>query len=432
MIAHAKTLSDQNPFDVRIERVLNQVRHLIESTQSFAVLLVHVHEVDRLCATIGHVRAENALSDFHGRLDELSHGGNAVYRLSDRKFAIVLCNIRNAGHVQLAAQKIQRLTRTHSNSGASGHGLQTCIGIALGSTEVDGAHEVLRSAEIALLEGRRSNQPVTFHQDAAGDELIAEWHLEHRLKKALEDGDLELHYQPKYSLAKNAVIGAEALLRWNDPERGPISPDVFISVAENCGLITDLTYFAIQRACRQLNQWKSDLDDFSVAVNLSPLTIHNLEIVDVVKSATGIWNIDRNALILEVTENAMMSDPETSHAVLSAIRDFGARVSVDDFGTGYSSFAYLKEIPADELKIDRTFVMNMLSDDGDYKIVKHAIAIAKSFGLSVVAEGVENEETLQALRQLGCDMAQGFHFCKALSPDEFLAWHRGVASRRPK
>jgi EAL domain-containing protein (putative c-di-GMP-specific phosphodiesterase class I) len=338
-----------------------------------------------------------------------------------------LCNIRNQGHAQLAAQKIQRQTKGHTGTGTVESWVKASIGIALGHAGNGGAHEVLRAAEIALLEGRRCQQAISFHGDQSDEELIDEWKLEQRLGDALENGLLELHYQPKYNLKKDAVTGAEALLRWQDPQHGPISPELFIGVAESCGLITDLTYFAVQRACRQLNLWTGAVDAFSVAVNLSPLIIRNLEIVDVVKSATRIWNVDPGALILEVTENAMMADPKTSRKVLTAIRDLGARVSVDDFGTGYSSFAYLKNIPADELKIDRSFVMNMLADDGDYKIVEHAISIAKSFGLTVVAEGVENAETLGALRLLGCDLAQGYHFCKALAPDDFLAWYQDQA-----
>jgi EAL domain-containing protein (putative c-di-GMP-specific phosphodiesterase class I)/GGDEF domain-containing protein len=424
VIATAASTLEPNQFDAKIENVIAQIRQLTTDSKNFAVLLIHVHDFDRLCATLGHVRAEKTLTDFHARLDEFGHGGNHVFRLSDRKFAIVLCNVRNKGHVQLAAQKIQRQINIHSNAGLIGNWLRASVGVALGSADYDGANEVLRSAEIALLEGRRENQALTFYQNQTDNKLVAEWDLERKLADALEGGDLELYYQPKYCFSSDSISGAEALMRWHDRELGPVSPDKFIGVAEATGLITELTYFAIQRACRQLDQWQQSMGDFSVAINISPSIIRNLEIVDVLKSATSIWSVSAGALALEVTENALMADPKTSHGVLTGIREFGAKVSLDDFGTGYSSLAYLKKIPADELKIDRSFVMNMLADEGDFKIVKHAISIAKSFGLTVVAEGVESRETLEALRSLGCDFAQGYYISKPLPPDAFLAWYQ--------
>jgi EAL domain-containing protein (putative c-di-GMP-specific phosphodiesterase class I) len=171
-----------------------------------------------------------------------------------------------------------------------------------------------------------------------------------------------------------------------------------------------------------LNEWRQSLPDLTIAVNITPTVIGDLEIVDLLASATRIWNLDADAVVLEVTENALMIDPEASRRILAAIRDFGAGVSIDDFGTGYSSLAYLRDIPADELKIDRSFVTNMRSDPGDRKIVEHAISIAKSFDLRVVAEGVPDGETMNDLRALGCDYAQGHHICEPLPAAEFLAW----------
>ena len=251
-----------------------------------------------------------------------------------------------------------------------------------------------------------------------------DWGLEDRLSRALESGDLDLHFQPQISCESGEIIGAEALMRWNEPEIGAISPDVFIELAESTGQIAELTHFAIQQACRHLGKWQDLFPEFSVAVNVTPSTIQNMDIVDTIKSASSIWGVPPGALTIEVTENALMTDRESSHAVLTRIREFGARVSIDDFGTGYSSFAYLKQLPADELKIDRTFVMGMLTDERDRKIVEHSIGIAKSFGLSVVAEGVEDAESLDCLKKLQCDIAQGFFICRPLPADEFEAFCR--------
>jgi sensor c-di-GMP phosphodiesterase-like protein len=293
------------------------------------------------------------------------------------------------------------------------------MGIVNSPEHGDDANELLRCAEIAVLDGRRHNETICFYAPESADELILDWNLERRLDDAMRTGDLEVHYQPKIDLRDDKIIGAEALMRWFEPEIGQVSPDVFIEVAESTGQIIDLTHFAVQRVCRQASEWLAAIGDLNIAINITPSIILDTEIIDVLRNATSIWGIEPGALTLEVTENALMTDRKMSHQVLTGIRKFGSRVSIDDFGTGYSSLSYLKEIPADELKIDRTFVMGMLSDQGDYKIVKHTIEIAKSFGLSVVAEGVETAEMLEELKKLGCDYAQGYFICKPVPADEF-------------
>ena len=298
--------------------------------------------------------------------------------------------------------------------------LSTNIGIALSSKQGGTPHELLRLAEIASLDGRRKSESVCFFEEQSAQRLFDNWGLEERLQEALKSGGLELHYQAKTCLRSKEIVGAEGLMRWHEPEIGPISPEVFVDLAEATGQIFDLTQFAIHTVCRQLSEWAELLPKLRVAVNITPSLINNTDIIAVLESATKIWNVGSDRLTLEVTENALMADRDASHGVLTQIRDFGCHVSIDDFGTGYSSLAYLKDIPADELKIDRTFVMGMLKDDGDYKIVEHAIGIAKSFGMSVVAEGIESEAMLSELQKLGCDYAQGYYISKPLPTEEFV------------
>lgn len=409
-----------------LDRIVEHIEQAVRQSREVAVLLIFVDNVDRVCATAGHVHAGAALSDFYLRLGEFSRDGNSVVQLSDRKFVLILNSFRNKGHVQLAAQKIQRLIHKSSKSILNeDKALQVRISIAIPAGGAADAHELLRSVEIALIDGRRDNKEISFYEERSADQFIAEWNLEQKLSDALEGGDLELYYQPKISLETRKTVGAEALIRWHDPVLGEVPPDVFIDVAEKTGLITDMTYFAIQRACHQLNEWKESAAGLTVAVNTTPSAIRDSEIIDVLKIATNIWNVEPKAVVLEVTENALMVDPEASHRVLTGIRKLGAGVSIDDFGTGYSSLAYLKELPADELKIDRSFVMNMLTDPKDYKIVEHAVSLAKSFGLRVVAEGVANAEMMNVLWALGCDYAQSYYICEPLPQDEFLSWHLG-------
>jgi len=391
-------------------------------------MIVRVRDVDRLCASLGHMQAAALIEEFHAGLSGIGREEDAVERIGDRGFAVLLNGLKNRGHAILAARKIERIAeRTGSRHDAMPE-LSTNIGIALCPTQGDEPHELLRLAEIASLDGRRNSESVCFFEEQSAQRLFDSWGLAERLQDAVKSGDLELHFQPKTCLLTNEIVGAEGLMRWHEPEFGPISPEVFIDIAESTGQIADLTQFAIHTACRRLSEWTDLLPELRIAVNISPSLINNTDIVTVLESATKIWNVSSDRLILEVTENALIENREASHGVLTQIRDFGCNVSIDDFGTGYSSLAYLKDIPADELKIDRSFIMSMLEDHGDHKIVEHAIGIAKSFGLSVVAEGIESEAILNELQKLGCDYAQGYYISKPLPAEEFVDFCRDYSA----
>lgn len=420
------TTSIQLPFfqGKEMARAARKIASAVRNGEDFAVLIVHVLGVERLCASIGHQEAGSILDGFFGELRTIARENDAVERIGDRKFLVVLHGLRNRGHVSLAAQKIERIAAKCASTEIQKNLLKASVGIAMFPERREDEFELMRLAEVASLDGQQKGESISFYEPQSAERLVMDWGLEDRLSRALESGDLDLHFQPQISCETGNIIGAEALMRWNEPEIGAISPDVFIELAESTGQIAELTHFAIQQACRHLGKWQDWFPDFNVAVNVTPSTIQNMDIVDTIKSASSIWGVSPGALTIEVTENALMTDRESSHAVLTRIRDFGARVSIDDFGTGYSSFAYLKELPADELKIDRSFVMGMLTDESDRKIVEHSIGIAKSFGLHVVAEGVEDAESLHYLRKLECDIAQGYFICKPLPADEFEAFCR--------
>lgn len=393
-------------------------------------MIVHVRDVERICASVGHLLTAKFLDEFHAGLKRVARQDDAIERIADRKFIVLLNGLRNRGHVSLAARKIERLARDACSKNHIQPALTTNIGVALCPLHGAEATDLLRYAEIAAIDGSQRNQTVSFYEESAANELFTDWGLEGRLDNALRGGDLELHYQPKICVETERIVGAEALMRWHEPEIGPISPQVFISLAESTGQIDELTQFAIQNACQQLAAWNSSLPRLRIAVNITPSTIISREVVETLRSATSIWGVDSSQLTLEVTEDALMKDREASHRVLMELRAFGVQVSIDDFGTGYSSLAYLKEIPADELKIDRSFVMSMLEDPDDLKIVEHAIGIAKSFGLKVVSEGVESEAALVKLRELRCDYAQGNYISKPVPVAAFEALCRAAAPDR--
>lgn len=383
-------------------------------------MVVRIENVERLCASLGHLHAAALIDEFHVALSDIGRSEDTIERIGDRKFAVLLNGLKNRGLAMLAARKIERIARRAGTSHDAIPDLSTTIGIVLCPKQGHAAHELLRLAEIASLDGRRNSESVCFFEEQSAQRLFDNWDLEERLQHAVKSGDLELHFQPKTCLRSSDIVGAEGLMRWHEPEAGPISPEVFIGLAELTGQIVDLTQFAIHTACRRLSEWSELHPKLQVSVNITANLISNTDIIAALESATKIWNIDSNRLILEVTEDALIADRDVSHDVLTQIRKFGCHVSIDDFGTGYSSLAYLKDLPADELKIDRTFVLGMLEDEGDYKIVEHAIRIAKSFGLSVVAEGVESQAMLRELQKLGCDYAQGYYISKPLPADEFV------------
>ena len=387
-----------------------------------AVLVVYVHQVGQLFTSAGHVNAGRMLDELRNRLSQVSKPGDYFARLGDRKFVFVLSNLRNEGHALLAANKVLRAGSEPVTAGGQLANLRLSVGIAMYPGHARNPELLMQCAETALLEAWKTSQPSLVYTAGKAGELAAGWDLETQLANALEHGDLVMNYQPKLSLPKLEFAGVEALMRWNRPESGNVPPEIFIDVAEMTGQIDPLTRFAFNRALRQLGEWPKNFGTIGVAVNVTPSIVCNPDLVDVIRNAAGHCSVDFARLTVEVTENALMVDRERSHRVLTEIRDLGVRVSIDDFGTGYSSLSYLKQIPADELKIDRSFVMNMLTDAADRKIVEQIIALGRTFGLDVVAEGVESAEVAGRLAEMGCDYAQGFHFARPLPPQELPAW----------
>jgi diguanylate cyclase (GGDEF)-like protein len=387
-----------------------------------AVLVVYVHHLERLFASAGHVNAGRMVDELRNRLSQVSRPGDYFARLGDRKFVFVLSNLRNEGHALLAANKILRTGAEPVGAGGQHATLRLSVGVAMYPAHGRSPETLMQCAEIALLEAWKTQQATVVYTERKAEELVAGWDLETQLANALEHGDLVLAYQPKLALPKLEVVGCEALMRWNRPDAGNVPPEIFIDVAEMTGQIDPLTRFAFHRALRQLGEWPKGLGDIGVAVNVTPSIICNSELVEAIRSAAGLWSVPLGRLTVEVTENALMVDRERSHRVLTELRELGVRVSIDDFGTGYSSLSYLKQVPADELKIDKSFVMNMLADEADARIVEQVIALGHSFGLAVVAEGVESAAVASKLAGMGCDFAQGFHYAKPLTPQDFPAW----------
>ena len=387
-----------------------------------AVLVAYVHQLEELCASAGPVNAGRMLDELRNRLSQVSRPGDYFARLGDRKFVFVLSNLRNGGHALLAANKVLRAAAEPVAAGGQHATVRLSVGIAMHPAHARTPEALMQCAESALLEAWKSQQPAVVHSGGQAGELASGWDLETQLANALERGELVMNYQPKLALAKPAIVGVEALMRWERPQAGNVPPEIFIDLAEMTGQIDPLTRFALQRALRQLADWPKVLGAIGVAVNVTPSIIRNVELVEVVRAAAGAAAADLKRLTVEVTESALMVDRERSYRVLEELREMGVRISIDDFGTGFTSIGGLKHLPADELKIDRSFVAGMLADAADLRVVEQVIALGHGFGFEVVAEGVESAAAAAKLASMGCDFAQGFHFAKPLPPREFAAW----------
>jgi len=340
-------------------------------------------------------------------------------RFSGDEFSVLLPSIPNAEYPSRLADELLRALATPMELGGKELRVTTSIGVALFPANGLNGDELVKNAGAALHEAKNAGRNTfRFYSEELNAKAALRLGLEEELRRALDKGELRLFYQPKFSIARNEVCGAEALMRWQHPERGLVPPNEFIPVAEDSGLIVPLGNWALDAACRQLQEWAAaGLQQVPVAVNVSPRQFQP-ELPGIVRAAIGATG-QGEFLRLELTESSVMGNPKTAISLLGELRDIGMRLSIDDFGTGFSSLSYLHLLPLDELKIDRSFIATISPQGGEAVLVDVIIAMAHSLGLTVVAEGVETQGQLDYLRAHGCDECQGYFFSKPLPAAEF-------------
>jgi predicted signal transduction protein with EAL and GGDEF domain len=292
------------------------------------------------------------------------------------------------------------------------------IGIAASPVHGDDADTLLRHADVAMYLAKAIHLDTAVYDAEQDVNDAARLALAGELRRAIEGGELVLHYQPKAELASGRVTGVEALVRWQHPDRGFIPPNEFVPIAERTGLIKPLSRYVIATALRQCAKWREDGLDLQVAVNLTIPDLLDLELPDLIGRLISEENVRPDQLELEITESTILADPFRVRDVLNRLNEMGLRLAIDDFGTGYSSLAYLRRLPVQTIKIDRSFVMDMCENASDATIVRSTIELGRNLGLEVVAEGVETQEAWDALREQGCTLAQGYLISRPLPAEE--------------
>jgi diguanylate cyclase (GGDEF)-like protein/PAS domain S-box-containing protein len=410
--------------------------------RNMATLFVDLDAFKRINDTLGHDAGDALLqevaarltrglrnSDYVARADK-EEAQDAVSRLGGDEFIVLLNEMSRIEDAAIAANRIlSDLSQPFMLDGQEVF-ITASIGISLYPLDGTDADALLKAADIAMYHAKNQGKNnVQFYAQSMNDATLERLNMENELHRAIERNEFLLYYQPKLDAKSREVVGIEALIRWKHPDKGMISPAEFIPLAEESGMIVRIGEWVLNAACRRNRAWRATgLPSFNMSVNLSNRQFGHKDLIETVTRALKDVEMDPNHLELEITESTIMQNPEKSIATLRQFKEMGIRISIDDFGTGYSSLNYLRRIPFDSLKIDRSFVMNINTSQDDAAIVRAIIAMAHSLKLRVIAEGVEKEEQFAFLRELGCDEVQGYLFSKPLPAEEYIRFIATMSS----
>ncbi|MDQ1036000.1 diguanylate cyclase (GGDEF)-like protein [Streptomyces sp. V3I8] len=399
-----------------------------------ALMLIDLDRFRSVNDTLGHLAGDRLLLQIADRLRVALPRGAEAARLGGDEFAVLLPVVDST----TSATRVARTLVTALGSPLDLDGLtlvlEASAGLAVFPDHALDAEGLLRRADVAMYQAKRDRTGVEVYESKRDSNTPDRLGLLGDLRRALDAGDVELHYQPKVRF-DGQVAGLEALVRWVHPERGRVPPDEFIAIAESSGLMPHLTEYVLETALAQVARWRAQGLHVPVAVNVSPRDVHTPGFAGSVAARLARHGVPAGSLQLEITEHVLLEDPQRAADTLEGLTGHGVKMSLDDFGTGYSSLVHLRRLPVSELKIDRSFVARLVVDNEDAEIVRCTVDLAHSLGLLVVAEGVEDDETWERLRDLGCDAVQGWLVAAAMPPEEATAWLLARGSRgwqRPK
>jgi len=425
------------------ELAMQAIRQAWRDARKIGVLYLDLDNFKRINDTLGHSVGDKLLECVSQRISGSTRGSDmvarpiegeerpAVARLGGDEFVVLLSQIRDAQDVSIVAQRVlDELTQPFA-LGDHEVVVSASIGISVCPDDSEDVETLLRNADLAMYRAKSAGKNrFKFYTESMNSNALRRLQLENQLRKAIDNDHLSIYFQPKVSLEDGVVTGAEALLRWNDPELGAVPPDEFIPLAEETGLISTIGTWVIDRVCAQAKHWvDSDLGLGSIAINISGCQFQDRQLPSIVSRALDRNDLDPSRLEVEITESTLMRDETRVVAILRELREMGVRISIDDFGTGYSSLRYLRDFPVDQLKIDRSFLRGVGSEAAAGDLVAAIISMCKALRLKTVAEGVEDQVQLDFLRSHGCDEYQGYFFSRPLSVEAIEALLRaGQAS----
>ena len=415
---HLTGLPNRAMFHDRLQQALLLARR---HALPVSVMMLDLDRFKYVNDTLGHPVGDKVLKEVAARLRELLRESDTVARLGGDEFAILL----PSGDVERAntvARRILSSLELPITIDEQPIDVGTSIGIVYFPEHGEDADMLLRHADIAMYAAKRSKSGF-----ATYDGRLEEHRQEHltllgELRRAIEQNELVLFYQPKFNLAKGSVTGVEALIRWQHPERGNVPPSEFVPFAEQTGNIRMITRWVINAAVRQCSEWQGAGTPLKISINVSARDLLDRELVPYVAGVLQKYQVRPELICIELTESALMEDPVRARDTLQQLHALGVKLSMDDYGTGYSSLAYIKNLALDELKIDRAFVTGLNTDEQSSAIIRSTIELGHSLGMTVVAEGVETAVELAALKQFGCDYAQGYHVCRPKRAEDLIAW----------
>ncbi len=434
LVRHNKELEYQSLHDALTSlpnRLLLQdrLRQAIYTAQRedrlLALFMIDLDGFKAINDTLGHHYGDLLLQQLSSRIQGVLRRSDTIARFGGDEFCILLPTITDSKHATDIAAKITETLEQPFIFEGQPYNVGMSIGIALYPEHGCDSGVLMRHADVAMYIAKNNSLDYTLYDSSQDKNSISRLSLMWDLRRAIENGELDLVYQPIVNIHDGAINAVEALVRWHHPQRGTIMPGDFITLSEQANLIKPLTLWVLTEAVRQCSAWQKSGHDFSVSVNLSPRSLHDRDhprqLMEIVRRS----GIAPQRLILELTESAIISDPKSAQEILEEFNAMGVALAIDDFGTGYSSLSSLKKLPLEIIKIDRSFILEMLDNRDDLTIVRSTIDLAHNMGLQVVAEGVVSTEILQQLKTLGCDKAQGYHISRPLSAASLECWLDG-------
>jgi diguanylate cyclase (GGDEF)-like protein len=429
-LAHFDTLTDLPNRLLFGDRLTQALKHAQREDQMLGILLLFVDRFKNIHDTLGHTVSDRVLRDIAERISGSISEGGTLSRFEGEEFALLLTDVKASGKVLKALRDVVELLKTPFVLDDQELFVTASIGVSLFPTDGQSPQDLLKNAGVALDRAKSlGGNNYQFYRSDMNARAMERLTLEADLRRAVENEELMLHYQPQIDFATQRIVGAEALIRWQHSKLGLLPPLEFIPMAEDTGLILPIGDWVLRTACNQVALWEqAGLGNLRVAVNVSARQFQQKNFLERVAQIVGETAISPSSLELEITETSIMTNAAQVVVLLSALKDMGVRIAIDDFGIGYSSLGYLKRLPIDRLKIDRTFVSDATSDPDDAAIVMAIITLAHNLRLKVMAEGVETEEQLRFLQLLKCDEGQGYLFGKPMPADLFLtaAIHAGA------